>query len=125
MNDMKPLANLFRAAVCAAWVAAAISTAAPANALALTQQSGGNYASCSNNYTYNSEIFTCADEGGPWSYRQTISLVSTACNEGGCDFNRGAVYTDFLYGPGRKIALQYYVCPSAIMNLYGFDTCAC
>jgi hypothetical protein len=118
--------NIFKLAACLAWAGVAVSSAAPADALALTSQTG-DYASCSANYTARTRRW-CGDveTGDPgWEtlYNQTIKLVSQACNTGGCQ-GVDTVYTDFVYPAGRKTATAINWCDTGT-NVYQLGTCSC
>jgi hypothetical protein len=110
--------NMFKVGACIAWAAVAISGATPASALISTYQSG-SYAACSANITADFYDDSC---GQFWSYRQTIRLVSSTCNGGGCSNDVGDVRTEFAYPTGRKVTDAYYPCAG---NIYELGSCAC
>jgi hypothetical protein len=121
-----------------AWAAALVASAAPADAIAVTTQYGA-YASCSNAYSsiYKSFSSQCSEAGGlqpigvspsqtyETYYTQTIKFVDVPCGAGGCA-GTGTVYTDMIYGTGRKTAE-----PQSLNGLCGgyeayyLGTCAC
>jgi hypothetical protein len=116
---------MIKLAACVAWAGAAVSSASPANAYAVTSQVG-DYASCSASYTTISKNWCYDGESRTWAfatyYAQNIKFVSTPCSSGGCS-DTGNVYTEFLYGPGRKIVTPATPCDAS--NIYGLDTCGC
>jgi hypothetical protein len=126
--NVRKLASVFAGMV---WAAAAISHAAPADAIAITLQSGA-YASCSASYDYNYGE-TCWNDYYQASeyytyYRQEIKLWSVACGAGGGCSNTGAVYTDFVYPAGRRTASGgplYCGWGYSGLNAYELGSCAC
>jgi hypothetical protein len=127
--------KVIKLAAALAWAGAAVASAAPADAYALTTQVGG-FATCSATYTgaYIEACWSCQSNGDDYDYsncapnfiayyQQAIKMVSTACAQGACSSNTGVVYTTFLYGIGRKQASPaFYGCE---YNVYGLDTCVC
>jgi hypothetical protein len=81
---------------CITWGGATISSATPAGAV-LYNQSSGHYASCSSSYN------AAEDPCGNSAYRQTIKIISGACNSGGCSATDDS-YVQFVYPPGRQSA---------------------
>jgi hypothetical protein len=124
--------TILRVSACIAWAGALLASAAPADATAFTAQIGA-YASCSGAYeTYPNSFETCEMKAVEYvpgyvyttEYKQIIKLVSTTCGAGGCQSDERVVYTDVIYGAGRKTTTLYdNVC--AAMKMYGFGTCAC
>jgi hypothetical protein len=123
--------RLFNVGACIAWAAVAMSSAAPASALAVTTQVG-SFASCSANSSSLSRGF-CFDTDQKMnqvytSYTQTIKLVSQGCSAGGCQADASTVYTDFIYPVGRKTATDATVnyCGFGGSNrYYELSSCAC
>jgi hypothetical protein len=103
---------------CVAWAAATISLAAPANAIAITTDSG-DYASCSANSNPQTGM-ACATWG--YSYVQTIKFMENSCNSGACQGN-ATTYTDMVYSAGRKTSTSLQFCGG--YNIHGLDTCQC
>jgi hypothetical protein len=120
--------TLFKIGAAIAWAGAAIVSASPANAMALTWQSG-DYAACSSNYYYGQYTATCDDGASGTQYIdfnavQHIRFIQAACNSGNCAADSFDVQVEFLYGTGRKrVSGTGMSCGG--MNLYGIDTCAC
>jgi hypothetical protein len=110
---------------CFAWAAAALSTAAPANAEAVTTQTG-NYATCSASYTTASSRAACGAETVAYemSYQQTMKFVSTTCGTGGCSSDTVTVATDTIYPVGRKHTYFELSCIGG-KRLYSITTCSC
>jgi hypothetical protein len=103
---------------CLAWVGAAISSAAPADALAMTLQYGA-YATCSSNYNpapYENCLVL--------NYTQTIKFVNTSCNSGGCSDDSASVRTENRYDGGRK-ATEFVGNCGGTMNIFELDPCGC
>jgi hypothetical protein len=118
--------RLLRGLACFVWMGAAASSAAPANATAVTLQVG-NYASCSANYStaYKGH---CGGNGDPYMletyFTQTIKFVSQGCNTGGCA-GIGSVSTDFVYPTGRKVASGEPSPCGPDKYWYELGTCSC
>jgi hypothetical protein len=111
--------DVLKVLACIAWLGAAVTSATPADAHAITKQSG-DYAACSANYDV--DIRTFCEFGT--SYRQTIRFMSTACNSGGgCDADFSAVYLDNLAATGRKQAWFDGSC--SLYNVYALGSCDC
>jgi hypothetical protein len=103
---------------CLAWAGVAVSSAAPADAWAVTMQSGP-YASCSGNYSTTSYAL-CVE----LPYIQTIKFVSTECSAGACSDITGSTRTEWLYSSGRKPASRYDWCAGSFW-LWELDSCSC
>jgi hypothetical protein len=129
--------KLFAASACLAWGAALFGSTAPADAYAITSQSG-SYATCSANYSPASHVASwCSDEYGstdPYgtqstilytNYEQQIKLVATSCNSGPCSSGNDLVYTDFIYNTGRKVVSSSTVLCGGNTWRYEIGTCAC
>jgi hypothetical protein len=119
--------NILKLVTCLAWAGVAVASAAPADALAVTTQTG-EYASCSNDYSVQLRTW-CRDvetqnPGWQTTHIQTIKLVSTPCGAGGCA-GQDAVYTDTVYGTGRKTVTWYSFCDADPYYIYGFGSCGC
>jgi hypothetical protein len=105
-----------------AWVAGAISMAAPADARAYSW-SWGDYATCSANYNANFIEANCGGgEFAYFNYEQQIRFVNTSCNAGDCD-DSGATYVDSPYSTGRKPAYQQTNCGGA--GIFELGSCSC
>jgi len=119
--------TILKLCVCIAWAGAALSAAAPANALAWSSQVGG-YAVCSPAWSaYATQGCKMSAEDPPefiGSYIQQIKFSGSVCNAGGACSNIGTVYTDMIYGTGRKDASPGTDCPGPNF-LYGLGACAC
>jgi hypothetical protein len=134
--------KLFTASACLLWGAVLVASASRAEAYAVTAQANGGYASCSNAYDpYVTEFPHCytyyvGDRYGvtamqgqsmiATNYTQQIRFVSTTCNGGTCHTDDGVVYTEVIYGTGRKtVAYQGSVCSGGGQAVYGLGSCAC
>jgi hypothetical protein len=114
-----------------AWAGVALSSAASANAVAVTTQTGG-FAACSANSSPLNKAH-CFDSyrkemNFHTSYTQTIKLVGTACNAGGCQPDASTVYTDFIYPVGRKTAYDAsldYCDFGGTSHYYELSSCEC
>jgi hypothetical protein len=117
--------KLFKLMACAFWCGAVVSSATPADAYAITGQSGG-YANCSADSDVHL-MYWCESSFDSTSYVQTIKFVTTVCNAGGCNSGSSTVYTDFEYPYGRKPAYEQSHCATSYngMNVYGLGSCAC
>jgi hypothetical protein len=117
----------FALVACFAWAAVALSTVSPANAVAITTQTG-SYATCSASYTTQASTGTCLEAGEymgfPMDYMQTMKFVSTACSGGACSSDSATAATDTVYPTGRK---QTYLAASCMggKRMYDITTCAC
>jgi hypothetical protein len=112
-----------RLAACVAWAGFAISMAAPADAIVVTNQFGF-YAACGGSYETGFFNTVCSDWEFP--YRQLIKFnKNEPCNSGGCFSYEGLTYTSVLYTMGRKpTTLRGDYCPSG-ESVYELGTCAC
>jgi hypothetical protein len=101
-----------------AWGALAISTAAPANALAGSFYTG-DYAHCSSSVS--AEVFEtpCLT----FSYTQSAKLLAHSCGSGFCS-GSGILRTDIPYSLGRKTATLLYRCGSG-HYIHELGDCAC
>jgi hypothetical protein len=116
-----PVKNVLTFAAGIAWAALAVSSAAPANARAATQQGLTGYASCGGNAFVESNSF-CSIQ---FNYWQIIKFVNISCNSSGCSANAGAC-TESAYGAGRKVASLNTSCPDTLTwYVYDLGTCAC
>jgi hypothetical protein len=109
-----------------AWAGVALSSAAPASAVAIFNAQYGAYATCAQDYTaYSGDA--C---GYDYNYYQRIKIVTNGCNSGACASDSYA-FVDFLYGAGRKTTSFLASCGDynpyvdMTMNAYGLGTCAC
>jgi len=108
-------------AACLAWAGAAVSNAAPADALAATTQLG-SYANCSSSFVIEPHTFCSIS----YTYKQTIKFSSTPCSGGGCASPSGVTYVDFHYSSGRKDATESGAgCPQYMLHTYQLGNCAC
>jgi hypothetical protein len=129
--------NILKLVACLTWAGVAVSSATPASAIAVTNQTG-SYASCSNASQAATNTF-CGTPHNPMddydniyagdptvytSYMQQIKFVSVACSGGGCQGDNGQVYVEGLYGVGRKVVTGLDSC-DGYWYKYGLDTCAC
>jgi hypothetical protein len=103
---------------CLAWIAAAVSSAAPVEAFAVTMQSG-YYAACSANYT--PQPYTQCLE---LNYTQTIKFIASSCSSGSCSQDAASVRTDIVYPQGRKVTAWDSLCSGSV-NVWELDSCAC
>jgi hypothetical protein len=105
----------------AAWAGVAISSATPAEAIALTSMTG-SYATCTMSYSAVS-MESC---GYHLNYNMIMRFLSTACGTSGgtCAADYGGAYTEWLYPTGRKMTTYVQTCPSG-QTAYGIDSCAC
>jgi hypothetical protein len=123
MNVVKMIAGL-------AWAGAAISSAAPADALLITFQTGA-YATCNPEWEYYNSWVECPltpGEPEPFTgwYRQKIRFLTQGCNTGACSQDAFWVYTDFIYEDfGRKTTTLYRSCYGTDNAIYGLGTCGC
>jgi hypothetical protein len=101
-----------------AWAGVTISSASNANALACTSQSG-EYALCGG-YSALASYEDCA--ANPYGYAQQIKFSTLGCGSGACQED-GHVYTQNVYGAGRKIATHTGTCP--YNDIYGLGSCDC
>jgi hypothetical protein len=110
---------------CCAWIAVALSTATPANADAITTQSG-LYATCSGTYTAAYADFACGSEAlfVQTNYNQIMRFVNTNCNTGTCSADTLQVAVQSVYPTGRKTAHQDSTCFNS-KRKYSLGTCAC
>jgi hypothetical protein len=117
--------RLFKLMACAFWCGAVVSSATPADALAITYQSG-DYANCSAD-SDTQVRYWCESSFDTTSYIQTIKFVTTGCNAGGCNSGSSTVYTEFEYPFGRKPAYEQSHCSSIYngTNVYGLGSCEC
>jgi hypothetical protein len=109
--------KLLKLIACIAWTGAAIASASPAAAIAITNQTGP-YATCSNDSEPYPEYYCDYTT----SYIQTMRVVSTTCSSGSCG-GSATSFTDTLYSPGRKITSLWQTCGTK--TVYGLTTCAC
>jgi hypothetical protein len=125
--------RLMRACAAIVWSSAAIGGSAPASATAVTLQEG-LYASCSASYQPYSDCFCYDGSSGQWvcalptSYTQNIKLVTPGCSAGECNSDTSNVYTDQVYGTGRKEAnLVSLGCTMSAPWWYAYTlgSCAC
>jgi hypothetical protein len=105
---------------CIAWAGLAISMATPADAYMMTWASGGNYANCSANKL--NSLYYDAGCQHQWTYQQQVAIITTSCNAGGCS-SSGMVYTDMVYGAGRKTLSRGGLCSGGYV--YSLGSCAC
>jgi hypothetical protein len=112
--------NLLAAVACFAWAGAALSYAAPAHAIAVTQQSYSEYATCAG-FLQPQSNYMC---GTQLNYMQMIRLVSVACSNGSCGSEYTVSYVEFIYGTGRKQVSYWGDCGSGWYG-YSLGTCAC
>jgi hypothetical protein len=118
------ISNIIKLVAALAWGGVAVSSATPASAIAVTNQSGA-YASCSASYSTSSigwkfceSEYTC--------YTQQIKFINTACNQGGCTGDTGTVWTDMIYPVGRKVTYGPTQCGlTENYNVYEIGSCAC
>jgi hypothetical protein len=113
--------NVIKAAACIAWAGVAVLEASPASAIAITQSQRGDYATCVPDYQGFSATFC-----GEWqvNYEQFIRFVAHGCNAGGCSATYCDVWTDFVYGTGRKmVTYEHPQCDLAAV--YELGTCSC
>jgi hypothetical protein len=121
--------NIIKLVACLAWAGVAVSSARPADAYAITTQTG-TYATCAAQsstlfqewciFAVGEDLFYRYETG----YVQQIKFVSTACNQGGCTPDATQVAVDFAYPVGRKTVTSHTTC-GANKNVYGLGTCAC
>jgi hypothetical protein len=129
--------KIFAAVACAFWSAAYLSSSTPAAAYAITSQAGG-YATCTASYTPASNSFQYCQESGvedPYmgtavytyntNYIQQIKFISTACNGGPCNSGSDIVYTESVYGVGRKVVYGQAVLCGGSNAAYTLGTCDC
>jgi hypothetical protein len=112
--------NLMRVACCITWAGFVISMAAPANALAMKDPTGGagSYASCGAANTPSD--LTCGNY--IFNYTQNMRFILTSCNTGACS-QTGDIRVENVYPVGRKIVTVVTTCFSSyIVNL---TTCTC
>jgi hypothetical protein len=121
MNAMRflPVAAAF------AWMGVVLSSAQPAEAIAIFGEQVGSYATCSSNTTAISGSMC----NYAFNYRQTINIVATSCNSGSCSADRAA-YVDSKYSTGRKPATLVATCSNiwiggGINHIYNLGSCAC
>jgi hypothetical protein len=116
--------DVIKLTACLAWAGVAVSSATPANALAVTMQYGA-YATCSSSITYTTigtkycpEVYTAA--------AQNIKFLSQACNTGGC-IGSSNCYVDFIYNPGRTTTeLQETFCGTGgSWRVWALSSCSC
>jgi hypothetical protein len=114
-----------------AWGGVAISSASTASAVAVLQfgaQSSYSYASCSASHTSNYKAWCRDAESQSVSfetlYTQNIKFIATSCSSGACS-ETGTVYTDFIYGAGRKTAVGSEMCYDTGAWFYQLGSCAC
>jgi hypothetical protein len=123
--------NVLKVGACILWAGVALSSAASANALAVTTQVG-SYAACSATSTASARQW-CFDSSQKinlvhTSYTQNIKLVSQACNAGNCQPDASTVYTTQVYPTGRKTAtdVTFDTCEFGGSNhYYQLGSCAC
>ena len=111
-------ATFVKLSACIAWLTLAVTSAAPANARALTLKSG-DYAVCSANYSVRDH----SDCNGFWPYYQNIRFNSTTCNSSDCSSISGTTYVESIYSYGRKPAIPAESCSA--MLVYQLGACAC
>jgi hypothetical protein len=112
--------TLARLVPCIAWAALAISSATPADALALSKVGGASYANCS----AASEYFSFTNCSIDFQISQRIKMVGDPCNGGNCDNDEGGILVEFVYEPSRKVAQELEEC-SLYGHLYALDSCSC
>ena len=103
----------------AAWGALAVSTAAPAEALIYTTQTG-SYAAVTGNYRAE-DYSTC---GYSFNYRHLIKFISTSCNKNYCNTADMWPWVQFAYSGGRKVTNHVTSC-SSYSNVFSLSNCAC
>ena len=116
-----------------AWAAVLVANAAPAEALIITDQTFQPYAACSNNiwaqtvghcfveHTLDDDIYEVYT-----GYKQLIKLVSEGCNWRNCSQMDPMVFTEFVYGTGRKAVSAAGSLPcDESMYMYALGSCAC
>jgi hypothetical protein len=104
-----------------AWTGVAISSAAPAHAIAIATLGPYDYANCS----AHSEAISLEVCGYYFAYQQTIKFVGAPCNGGACDDDPGGVYTDFEYASGRKVVSAVGECFAYQLGAYELGSCSC
>jgi hypothetical protein len=117
--------NITKLVACLAWAGVAIASAAPADAIAVTFQTG-DYAACTTSYEAGGEtLFDCNNLVYiDTYYTQRIKFVTPGCNTGGCQSDDQTVYTDFVYSTGRKPA--GYLSMTCIGSyIYDLGSCTC
>jgi hypothetical protein len=125
--------SIIKACAGIAWIAAAVSTAAPADAFVLTTQSG-TYAACSGQSTplvkAHCRVGSGEDREAMYytNYTQIMKFNVTACSSGGCSLDTLTVYADFAYTAGRKNVTLYQNPTLTSCNGYSYyevGSCAC
>jgi hypothetical protein len=112
---------------CLAWAGVLVSSATPAQAIAITTQSG-EFVNCQVQNTFN-YVDHCLfrDPNVPYwttAYVQNMKFVTLGCSVGGCNNDTGTAHTDVIYAVGRKTAaLQEVLCLQK--KLYALGSCAC
>jgi hypothetical protein len=119
--------RILKLVACLAWAGVAVSSAAPADALAFAY-ANGNYASCASASETIYPMPICATPYGYTYvvyYSQQIKIVQTGCSTGGgCNSDAGGVYVDFLYPTGRKVVQYTDTCMDG-WTMFELGTCAC
>ena len=110
--------NVLKRVAAVAWVVTAAASAVPAQANAITTQSG-TYAACGS-YNEPDHLTVCS-----WSpnYMQVIKFSGIPCSSGGCS-SSALAWVDFVYSTGsRKPAYIQGSCGG--YRNYSLGTCAC
>jgi hypothetical protein len=110
--------NIIKLVACLAWGGAAVSSATPATAMVATTQSG-SYAACTAMF-YGTTSTICYNV---MNYQQLIKFNAIACGTGGCSADSFMVYTDTVYGSGRKTTTSVGFCSPN--SFYWIGTCSC
>jgi hypothetical protein len=113
------ITSIIKLVAALAWAGVAVSSATPANALAMTTQSG-DFANCPDG-SYDPWSGTLC--GYSKNYLQAVKFISTACGSSSCSQGGAATYTDFIYVVGRKVTTRIDSCNT--YNVYGLGPCQC
>jgi hypothetical protein len=105
-----------------AWAGVALSSAQPADAIAIFGRQTGPYATCSSQTT----AYSGGQCGYSFNYYQRMATVSIGCNAGGCSAETFA-YVDFIYSSGRKPTTMLMSCGflNGPFYVYSLTSCSC
>jgi hypothetical protein len=121
--------NIIKLVACFAWAGLAMASATPADAIAVTAQTGA-YAACANQNTIDPQYHCPYFDGGEifyneWTnYKQQIKFANAVCNSGNCATDTSLVFTDMVYPTGRKVVTSTGIfCGQKYV--YELGSCAC
>jgi hypothetical protein len=117
--------NLFRTIACVVWAGAAISSAAPADAKAISLAAPSRTATCNPMVDYTMGFSSC---DGDFPIRQTVRFLDASCSQGACAQQPDiVVYVEFIYDLGRHSVSEYFTqpCTPEDYHMIALGSCQC